>query len=129
MVAHSGGYRHVLGGGREPDDVRPVVGKHRLVPRDAQLQLRVGESHPRQHVHHPRPIVVVRDGSEELVERCDRHVFSLGDKHAGQLHFVLCYSTLCTTKGAARAFPRAAQNLGLKNLRSIEPPPPLNMGD
>ena len=32
-----GGYRHVLGRGREPDDVRPVVGEHRLVPRDAQL--------------------------------------------------------------------------------------------
>ena len=37
-------HRHVLGGCREPDDVRPVVGEHRLVPRNAQLQLRVGES-------------------------------------------------------------------------------------
>ena len=30
---------HVLGGSRETDDVRPVVGEHRMVPRDAQLQL------------------------------------------------------------------------------------------
>ena len=72
-----GGHRHVLGGGREPDDVRPVVGEHRLVPCDAQLKLRVVESHPHQHVHHPRPIVVVRDGSEELVERLNSHGFTL----------------------------------------------------
>lgn len=32
---------HVLGRGREPDDVRAVVGEHRLVPRDAQLELRI----------------------------------------------------------------------------------------
>ena len=64
-----GGHRHMLGGCREPDDVRPVVGEHRLVPRDAKLQLRVGEPHPHQHVHHPRAIVVVRDGREVLVER------------------------------------------------------------
>ena len=64
-----GGHRHVPGRGREPDDVRPVVGEHRLVPRDAKLQLRVGEPHPHQHVHHPRAIVVVRDGREVLVER------------------------------------------------------------
>ena len=30
-----GGHRHVLGGCRKPDDVRAVVGEHRLVPRDA----------------------------------------------------------------------------------------------
>lgn len=36
-----GGHRHVLGRGREPDDVRAVVGEHRLVPRDAQLALRM----------------------------------------------------------------------------------------
>lgn len=30
-----GGHRHVLGRGREPDDVRSVVGEHRLIPRDA----------------------------------------------------------------------------------------------
>ena len=53
-----GGHRHVLGGCREPDDVGPVVGEHRLVPRDAQLQLRVGEPHPHQHVYHPRTIAV-----------------------------------------------------------------------
>ena len=35
-----GHHRHVLGGCREPDDVYPVVGEHRLVPRDAQLQFR-----------------------------------------------------------------------------------------
>lgn len=34
-----GVHRHVLGREREPDDVGPVVGEHRLVPRDAQLQL------------------------------------------------------------------------------------------
>ena len=39
-----GCHRHVLGGCREPNDVCPVVGEHRLVPCDAQLQLRVGES-------------------------------------------------------------------------------------
>lgn len=41
-VDHSGAlgvHRHVLGREREPDDVGPVVGEHRLVPRDAQLQL------------------------------------------------------------------------------------------
>ena len=64
-----GGHRHVRGGGREPDDVRAVVGEHRLFPGDAQLQLGVGESHPHQHIHHPRPIVVVRDGLEVLVQR------------------------------------------------------------
>ena len=30
-----GDHCHVLGGCREPDDVRPVVGEHRLVPCDA----------------------------------------------------------------------------------------------
>ena len=60
---------HVLGGCREPDDVGPVVGEHRLVPRDAQLELRVGEPHPHQNVHHPRAVGVVRDGREVLVER------------------------------------------------------------
>ena len=35
------GHRHVLGRCREPDDVRAVVGEHRLVPRDAQLALRM----------------------------------------------------------------------------------------
>ena len=64
-----GCHRHVLRRGREPDDVRAVVGKHRLVPRDAQLQLRVALSHPVQHLHHPRPIVVIRDGLEVLVQR------------------------------------------------------------
>ena len=34
-----GGHRQVLGHGREPDDVGPVVGEHRLDPRDAQLGL------------------------------------------------------------------------------------------
>lgn len=66
-----GGHRHVCGRGREPDDVRPVVNEHRLVPRDAQLQLRVGEPHPHQHVHHPRAVVVSR-----IVERL-RHVLRL----------------------------------------------------
>ena len=64
-----GGHRHVLGGGREPDDVRPVVGEHRLVLRDAQHEIRVALSCPVQHFHHPRAIIVVRDGLEVLVER------------------------------------------------------------
>ena len=64
-----GCHSHVLGRGREPDNVRPVVGEHRLVPGDAQLQLRVGEPDPHQNVHHPCPIVVVRDGLEVLVKR------------------------------------------------------------
>ena len=59
----------MLGRCGEPNDVGPVVGKHRLVPRDAQLQLRVGEPDPDQSVHHPCPIVVVRDGLEVLVKR------------------------------------------------------------
>ena len=72
-----GGHRHVLGRGREPDDVRAVVGEHRLVPRNAQLQLRVALRHPVQHLHHPRPIVVVRDGLEVLVECLDCHGLTL----------------------------------------------------
>ena len=64
-----GGHRHVLGRGREPDDVCPVVGEHRLVPRDAQLQFREVVRDPIQYLHHLRAIVVVRDGREVLVER------------------------------------------------------------
>ena len=90
---------HVLGGSRETDDVRPVVGEHRLVPSDAQLRLRVGEPHPHHYVYHPLAVVGTGDGREELVERCDRHVFSLGDKRAGQLHLVLCFSTLSMAGG------------------------------
>ena len=48
-----GGHCHVLGGCREPDDVRPVVGEHWLVPRDAKLQLRVVLRYPVQHLHNP----------------------------------------------------------------------------
>ena len=59
-----GCHRHVLGRCRESDDVRPVVGKHRLVPCDAQLQLRIVLGYPVQHLHHPRPIVVIRGSSE-----------------------------------------------------------------
>ena len=69
-----GGHRHVFGRFRESDDVRPVVGEHRLVPRDAQLQFRVVLRYPVQHLHHPRPIVGVRDGGEKLVERLDCHI-------------------------------------------------------
>lgn len=57
-----GCHRHVLGRCREPDDVCAVVGEHRLLPRDAQFQLRVGEPHPHEHVQQPRAIVVVHDG-------------------------------------------------------------------
>ena len=41
-----GGHRHVLGRGGKPDDVRPVVGKHWLVPRDAWHQLPLVPSSP-----------------------------------------------------------------------------------
>ena len=99
---------HVLGRGGEPDDVRPVVGKHQLVPCDAQLQLRVGEPHPHHYVDHPLAVVVVGDGREELIERLDSHGFTLGDKHAGLLHIELCLATPETDKGAARGSPRAA---------------------
>ena len=64
-----GRHRHVFGRGGEPDDVCPVVGEDWLVPRDAQLQLRVVLSYPVQHLRHPRVIVGVRDCCEELVER------------------------------------------------------------
>ena len=72
-----GDHRHVLGRGREPDDVCPVVSEHRLVPGDAQLQFRIGELDPHQDVHHPRPIVVARDGLEVLVKRLDCHGLTL----------------------------------------------------
>ena len=84
------------------------MGEHRLVPCDAQLELRVGEPDPHQHVHHPRPIVVVRDGGQELVKRLDRHGFTLGCQRADQPRIALCLSTLHKTKGAARGVPRAA---------------------
>lgn len=100
-----GGYCHVLGRCREPNDVCAVVGEHWLVPRDAQLQLRVGESHPYHYVYHPLAVVGTGDGREELVERCDRHGFSLGDKHADQPQIELCVSTL-NIAGVARGFPR-----------------------
>ena len=62
--------RHVLGRGREPDDVRPVVGEHRLVPRNAQLQLRDFARDPVQHVHHPSPAI----GTESVCKLCIRSV-------------------------------------------------------
>ena len=74
-----GSHRHVLGRGREPDDVRPVVGEHRLVPRDTQLQLRGALSYPVQRLHHPRAIIAVRDGREVLVQCCYSHVMTLFD--------------------------------------------------
>ena len=85
-----------------------MVSEHRLVPRDAQLQLRVGEPHPHHYVDHPLAVVVVGDGREELIERLDSHGFTLGDKHAGLLHIELCLATPETDKGAARGSPRAA---------------------
>ena len=102
-----GGCRHVLGRGRDPDDVRAVMSEHRLVLRDAQLRLRVGESHPHQHVHHPRSIVVVGDGRQELVERLDCYGFTLSCKRADRPHLVLCLFMLRQTKGVARGFPQA----------------------
>lgn len=70
-VDHGGALRchcHVRGRGREPDDVGPVVGEHRLVPRNAQFQFREVVRDPVQHLHHPRAIVVVRDGLEVFVQ-------------------------------------------------------------
>ena len=64
-----GGCRHVLGRGREPDDVRAVVGKHRLVPRDAQLQFRIGEPHPHRYVHHRRMVIDTWNGLQEFSKR------------------------------------------------------------
>ena len=81
----------MLGRGREPDNVRPVMGEHRLVPRDAQLQFRVALSYPVQHFHHPRAIIVVRDGREKLVERLDCHGFTL----TAPMH-------ICGTRGVGR---------------------------
>lgn len=69
-----GGHRHVLGRGWEPGNVRAVVGEYRLVSRDAQLQLRVALSYPVQHLHHPRVIIAVRDGRQELIEPRDCHM-------------------------------------------------------
>ncbi len=80
-----GDHCHVLGGGREPDNVGPVVGEHRLVPRDAQLQFRIGEPDPHQNVNHPSAIIAVRDGREVLVKRLNSHGFTLGDRCAGSL--------------------------------------------
>lgn len=48
---------HVLGSCREPNDVGAVVGEHWLVPRDAQLQLRIVLSDPVQHLRHPSAVV------------------------------------------------------------------------
>ena len=101
-VDHGGAlgcHRHVLGGCREPDDVRPVVGEHWLVPRDAQLQLRVGESHPHHYVGHPLTVVVVGDGRQELIESLNSHGFTLSCKRADQPRIALCLSTLRKTEG------------------------------
>ena len=76
-----------------------MVGEHRLVPRDAQLQFWVALSYPVQHLHHPRAIVVVRDGREELVEGLDCNVFTLGCKCADQQLIELCLSTRVQTRG------------------------------
>lgn len=66
-----GGHCQVLGRSREPDDVRAVAGEHRLVPCDAQLQLRVVVRDPVQHLHHPRSVIIGR-----IVERL-HHVLKL----------------------------------------------------
>ena len=102
-----GGHRHVLGCCRKPDDVRPVVGEDGLVPCDAQLQFRIGEPHTHQHLHHPRAVVVIRDGLEVLVKRLDCYGFTLSCKRADRPHLVLCLFMLRQTKGVARGFPQA----------------------
>ena len=119
-----GCHGHVLRRGREPDDVRPVVGEYRLVPCDAKLQLRVVLSDPVQHLHHPRTNVVVGDGREKLVERFDCHGFTLGCQRVDQLRIAPCLSTLCKTKGAARGVARAAPcSLTISPCASQEPHP------
>ena len=109
-----GSHRHVLGRGREPDDVRPVVGEHRLVPRDAQLQLWVVLRYPVQHLHHPSAVIVVWDGREVLVECLDCHGLNLttpmhicGTRGAGSLALGPAPPP-DVRKVAARGFPRAA---------------------
>ena len=62
-----GDHRHVRGRGGEPDDVRAVVGEHRLVPRDAQLQLRVGA--PPTPAHPPSVRDVARRGWSRGIRR------------------------------------------------------------
>lgn len=79
-----GGYCHVLGCGREPDDVRAVVGEHRLVPRNAQLQFRIGEPDPHQNVHHSRAVACVWDCLEVLIEGFGGHSFTLGRMRADE---------------------------------------------
>ena len=81
-----------------------MVGEHRLVPCDAQLQLRVVLGYPVQHLHHPRPIVGVVDGRQELVERLDCHTFTLGSQRADQPHFVRCLLTWRETRGPPVVF-------------------------
>lgn len=61
---------------REPNDMRAVVGEHRLAARDAQLQLRLGEPHPHQQVHHPRAVVIVRSNRESLAMLCESRTAS-----------------------------------------------------
>lgn len=80
-----GCHSHELGCGREPDDVRPVVSEHRLVLRDVQFQLWVGELNSHHYVYHLSAIVVVGDGRQELVERLDCPGFTLGCQCAASL--------------------------------------------
>ena len=58
----------MLGARREYDDVRPVVGEHRLVPRDAQSQFRVVVRYPVHHLHYPRAVVDTGNGLQEFSE-------------------------------------------------------------
>lgn len=96
--------------------------EHRLVPRDAQLQLRVGESDPHQDVDHPLTVVVVGDGRQELVERLDCHGFTLGDKHAGQPHIGLCLSTRVQIRGPPVVFHRQPPGVERLALYLVELP-------
>lgn len=50
-----GGHRYVLRRCRELDNVRPVVGEHWLVPRDAQLELRIVLTCQVSYVSQPVP--------------------------------------------------------------------------
>lgn len=64
------------------NDIRAVVSEHRLVPRDAQLQFRVGVNTPVRHLYHPSAVVGVWDGRQEPIEPLECYGFTLGRKRA-----------------------------------------------
>lgn len=49
----------MLLGGAEPNDKRPVVGKHRLVPRYFGRKRRKGILNPGEHLSHPGTVCFI----------------------------------------------------------------------